>query len=149
MNQNLENISKISRQVIEQNNLFLVDFIVRGSESSRVIEVFIDGEQNISADECARVSREITKQIDEQELLKSYRLDVSSPGVDRPLLYLMQYPKHVNRLFEIEFKASDTSSTFKGRLVSVEDEVLTFKSDKEIKLKFSDIINAKVLVSFN
>ncbi len=82
-------------------------------------------------------------------MLKSYRLDVSSPGVDRPLIYLQQYPKHLNRLFEIEFKASDTSSTFKGRLVSVEDEVLTFKSDKEIKLKFSDIINAKVLVSFN
>jgi len=119
MNQNLENIREISRQVAEQNNLFLVDFIVRGSEASRVIEIFIDGEKNISADECAQVSREITKQIDDQELLKSYRLDVSSPGVDRPLIYLKQYPKHLNRLFEIEFKASDTSSTFKGRLVSV------------------------------
>jgi ribosome maturation factor RimP len=149
MNQNLENIREISRQVAEENNLFLIDFIVRGLESNRVIEIFIDGEKNISADECAQVSREITKQIDEQELLKSYRLDVSSPGVDRPLLFLKQYPKHLNRLFEIEFKASDSSSTFKGRLMSVEDEVLTFKSEKEIKLKFSDIINAKVLVSFN
>lgn len=149
MNQNLENIREISRQVVEQNNLFLIDFIVRGSESSRVIEIFIDGEKNVSADECATVSKEITKQIDEKELLKSYRLDVSSPGVDRPLIYLKQYQKHLNRLFEVEFKASDTSSTFKGRLISIEDEVLSFKSDKEIKLKFSDIINAKVLVSFN
>jgi ribosome maturation factor RimP len=149
MNQNFENIREIAQQIAGQNNLFLIDLIVRGSESSRVIEVFIDGEINISADECALVSREISKQIDEKELLKSYRLDVSSPGVDRPLIYLKQYPKHLNRLFEIEFNASGTSSTFKGKLVSIEDEVLTFQSNKEIKIKFPDIIKAKVLVSFN
>ena len=149
MKQNFENIEKIAQQVAEQNNLFLVDLIVRGSESSRVIEVFIDGEINISADECALVSREINKLIDEKELLKSYRLDVSSPGVDRPLIYLKQFPKHINRMFEVEFKTADSSSTFKGKLISVEDEVLTFQAGKEIKIKFVDIIKAKVLVSFN
>jgi ribosome maturation factor RimP len=149
MNQNFENIREISQQVAEQNNLFLIDLIVRGTESSRVIEVYIDGEQNITADECASVSREISKQIDEKELLKSYRLDVSSPGVDRPLIYLKQYPKHLNRLFEVEFSASGEPSIFKGKLVLIEDEVLTFQSNKEIKIKFRDIVKAKVLVSFN
>jgi ribosome maturation factor RimP len=149
MNQNFENIREIAQQVAEQNNLFLIDLIVRGSESSRVLEVFIDGEINITADECALVSREISKRIDEKELLKSYRLDVSSPGVDRPLIYLKQYPKHLNRLFEVEYNASGESSIFKGKLISVEDEVLTFQSNKEIKIKFPDIVKAKVLVSFN
>ena len=149
MNQNFENIREIAQQVAEQNNLFLIDLIVRGSESSRVLEVFIDGEINITADECALVSREISKRIDEKELLKSYRLDVSSPGVDRPLIYLKQYPKHLNRLFEVEYNTSGESSIFKGKLISVEDEVLTFQSNKEIKIKFPDIVKAKVLVSFN
>ena len=149
MNQNFENIREIAQQVTEQNNLFLIDMIVRGSEFNRVIEIFIDGEKNISADNCALVSREICKQIDDRELLKSYRLDVSSPGVDRPLIFLKQFPKHLNRLFEIEFKASDASSTFKGNLLSIESDILTFKSDREIKIKFSEIIKAKVLVSFN
>jgi len=149
MNQNFENIREIAQQVAEQNNLFLIDMIVRGSESSRVIEVFIDDEINITADECALVSREISKQIDEKELLKSYRLDVSSPGVERPLIYLKQYQKHLNRLFEIEFNISDSPTTFKGKLISIEDEVLTFQSNKEIKIKFQDIVKAKVLVSFN
>jgi len=149
MNHNFQNIREIAQQVAEQNDLFLIDLVVRGSETSRVIEVFIDSEKNISADECAFVSREIGKQIDEKGLLKSYRLDVSSPGVDRPLIYLKQFPKHLNRLFEIEFKASETSSIFKGRLVSIENEILTFQSNREIKIKFADIIKAKVLVSFN
>jgi len=149
MNQNIENIREIAQQVAEQNNLFLIDLVIRGSESSRVIEVFIDGEINITADECALVSREMSKQIDEKEIVKFYRLDVSSPGVDRPLIYLKQYPKHLNRLFEIEFISSGSASTIKGKLMSIEDEVLTFHSNKEIKIKFQDIIKAKVLVSFN
>lgn len=149
MKHNIENIREITQQVVDHNRLFLIDFIVRGSETSRVIEIFIDGEKNISADECAQVSREISKQIDEMSLLKSYRLDVSSPGVDRPLIYLKQFPKHINRMFEIEFNSSGSSSTFKGKLVSVEDEVLSFQTNKEIKIKYTDIITAKVLVSFN
>ena len=149
MKQNFENIREIVQQVVEEDNLLLIDFIVRGTESSRVIEVFIDGEKNISADECALVSREISRKIDELNLLKSYRLDVSSPGVERALIYLKQFPKHLNRMFEVEFKSSGSSSRIKGRLISVEDEVLTFQTDTEIKIKHTDIIKAKVLVSFN
>ena len=118
MKQNFENIREIVQQAVEEDNLLLIDFILRGSESSRVIEVFIDGEKNISADECAIISREISRQIDEKSLLKTYRLDVSSPGVERPLIYLKQFPKHINRLFEIEFISSGASSTLKGKLIS-------------------------------
>lgn len=64
MNQNIENIREIAHRVAEQNKLLLIELIVRGSESSRVIEVFIDGENNITADQCALVSSEISKQID-------------------------------------------------------------------------------------
>lgn len=149
MKQNFENIREIAQQVAVSDGLFLIDLVVRGTENSRVIEVFIDGEKNVSAEECAMVSREISKKIDEQELLKSYRLDVSSPGVDRPLIYLKQFPKHINRMFEIEFNKANGSARFKGKLVSVEDEVLTFKSNEEIKVKFKDISEAKVIVSFN
>lgn len=149
MKQNLENIREIAQQIAERNNLFLVDLIVRGLESNRVIEVFIDGEKNISAEDCASVSREIVKHIDENDLIKSYRLDVSSPGIDRPLIFLKQFPKHINRVFEVEFRTVDSTSTFRGKLISIEDEVLTFKTNKEIKIKFKDIIKAKVLVSFN
>ena len=149
MNQNFENIREIAQQVAERNNLFLIDLIIRGSETNRVIEVFVDGEENISAEDCALVSREMIKQIDESDLIKSYRLDVSSPGVDRPLIFLKQFPKHINRIFEVECNTVDSSTTLKGKLISIEDEVLTFKTNKEIKIKFKDIIKAKVLVSFN
>ena len=54
-----ENIKEIVTSVVENNDFFLIDLILRGTEHKRVIEVYIDGEKDVSADDCATVSREI------------------------------------------------------------------------------------------
>jgi len=150
MNSIFQNIKDITLETAKRNNLLLIDFVIRGTDRDPVIEVFVDGEENITAEKCVELSREINNQIEEKEILKSsYRLDVSSPGVDRPLKFLKQYPKHLNRNFEIEYKSGDTVKNLKGRLISIEEDVLTFFSGNEIKLKYKDIVKAKVLVSFN
>jgi ribosome maturation factor RimP len=142
-------IHQIASDSAEKHNLFLVDIVFRGTLNNPVIEVFVDGEQNVSANECATVSNEIKKVIDEENLYKSYRLDVSSPGVDRPLIYFKQFPKHINRNIEVQYKSVNDVRNFKGKLISIDGDVLTFVDRKEIKIKFKDIIKAKVLVSFN
>ena len=97
-----ENIAEIAREIVVSNGFFLIDVTFRGTENNKVIEVFIDGEKNITAEDCAKVSKEINSIIDEKQLIKSrYRLDISSPGVDRPLQYLKQYSKHIGRRFEV------------------------------------------------
>jgi ribosome maturation factor RimP len=149
MNFEDKKIREIAVKSTEIINLFLVDLIIRGTESNPVIEVFVDGEENVTAEECAKVSDGIKKVFDEENLFKSYRLDVSSPGVDRPLLYLQQYSKHVNRKFEVKYKSGEAVRKLNGKLIGVEENVLTFYNNTEIKVKFSDIIKAKVLVSFN
>jgi ribosome maturation factor RimP len=149
MNFNDKKIREIAADSAEKLNLFLVDLIIRGTENNPVIEVFVDGKDYVTADECANVSSSIKTNIDEKNLFKSYRLDVSSPGVERPLIYIEQYPKHVNRNFEVQYKSGEAVKKLKGRLTGVEDDVLTFYNTAEIKLKFDNIIKAKVLVSFN
>lgn len=150
MSYNRENIRTAAKEIAEKHNLLLIDLVIRGSEASGVIEVYIDGESNVSADDCANVSRELNKKIEEGEFVKgNYRLDVSSPGVNRPLVYLKQFPKHISRKFELEYKSGDTTQSINGKLITVEDNVLTFWDKTEIKIKFEDIIKAKVLVSFN
>jgi ribosome maturation factor RimP len=142
-------IEQIASDSAKRNNLCLVDIIFRGNQNNPVIEVFVDGETGVSADECAEVSNEIKKVIDKDNFYKSYRLDVSSPGVERPLIYFWQFPKHVNRAFEIRYKTGNGVKTLVSKLSSIEDDVLTFSEKDEIKIKFKDIIKAKVLVSFN
>jgi ribosome maturation factor RimP len=150
MNSLRENIVQIAEEITSSSGFFLIDIIIRGTERNRVIEVFVDGEKNITARNCAEMSRKMNEVFEEKELIKAaYRLDISSPGIDRPLLYLKQYPKHINRKFEITYNYGDEKKKLKGTLIKVDGEYLTFLKNKEQIIIFKDIINAKVLVSFS
>lgn len=150
MNSLRENIVQITKEITSSSGFFLIDIVIRGTERNRVIEVFIDGEKNITAKDCAEISRKINEVFEEKEIIKAaYRLDVSSPGIERPLLYLKQYPKQINRMFEITYSYGDEKKKLKGTLKKIEGEDLTFLTNKEQIINFKDIIKAKVLVSFS
>ena len=150
MNSTKQNILNVAQEISEKNNLLLLEVLFRGNERNHVIEIFIDGEDNLSADDCARISREINELIEKNEFLNSaYRLDVSTPGVDRPLEYLKQYKKHINRKFEVRYKTGENKKDITAKLVKIEEDNLYFYSDREQVIKFEDIIKAKVLVSFS
>ncbi len=150
MNSTEKNILEAVKEISEKNNLFLLDIIFRGNENNKVIEIFVDGEKNLSADDCAALSRKIYRYIDENQLISSsFRLDVSSPGIDRPLKYLKQYSKHIYRKFEVSYKSGETKKRITGKLVKIEDNLLYFYSGGEQVIKFEDIVNAKVIISFS
>ena len=146
-----ENIVGISNELAEKLGYFVIDVIIRGDSRKRILEVFVDAEKNVSADDLAEMSRELNEIIESENLIKeSYRLEVSSPGVDRPLKFLKQYPKHINRKFEVVYKSADSEEKFTGKLIAVERDLLTFQEkEKNILIKFNQIITAKVLISFS
>ncbi|MFZ2324812.1 MAG: hypothetical protein WAV89_14100 [Ignavibacteriaceae bacterium] len=146
-----ENITKISAEIAEKLGFFLVDVVFRGDQRKRIVEIYVDGEKNVSADNLADISREINTIIEEQNLIKgSYRLDVSTPGVDRPLKYLKQFPKHLNRNFEITYNTGTEIKTITGKLLGLKGEELTFLSEKNnLIVEFKNITKAKVLISFS
>jgi ribosome maturation factor RimP len=151
MNELKENIFNLSAEIVQKLNFFLIDFNIRGDQRKQIIEVFVDGEKNVSADDLAEISREINSAIEEKNLIdKSYRLDVSTPGVDRPLKFLQQFSKHVNRNFEIIIKNNKEEQKFTGKLLTVNGENLHFNvNGKELIVKFNNTIKAKVLISFS
>lgn len=146
-----ENIVRISNEIAEKLNFFVIDITFRGDNRKKIIEVYVDAEKNIDADNLAEISREINSVIEEQDLIQqAYRLDVSTPGVDRPLKFLKQFPKHINRNFDVTYKTGDEIKTITGKLLSVEREELMFLSDKkEILIEFKNITTAKVIISFS
>jgi ribosome maturation factor RimP len=152
MNYNEVNIAQKIAEIVERKGFFPIEIIIRGTPSKRVMEVFIDGEKDVTADDCANVSREINSELENlQEAGNDYRLDVSSPGVDKPLKFLKQYPKHVNRNFEVLYKSGEETKKISGKLVGIEEEDLTFfcKNVGEVKINFNNIKKAKVTVSFS
>lgn len=147
-----EKISRICEKVSAEHGYFLIAIQFRGQKSQKIIEVFIDGEKNLTVDDCAKISRGINEQIETENLIESsYRLDVSSPGVDRPLKHLPQYKKHIGRKFEVIYKYdSNTEKKLTAKLQSIESDVLIFTNkNEEINIPFSNIIKAQVLISFS
>ena len=146
-----ENIKEIVSKAVERNGFFLIELILRGTEHKRVIEVFIDGEKDISAEDCATVCREIDLELKDL-LIKhpDFRLDVSSPGIDRPLKFLKQYIKHVNRKFDISYRSGEEIKKLSGKLASVDGDYLTFiLNNKEVIINFNNIVKANLIVSFS
>ncbi len=136
-------------EIVASEGFLLIDLVIRGDDKLRIIEIFIDGENAVTADDCMRVSRLIEKAIDSENLFKNYRLDVSSPGVDRPLKYLVQYNKHINRKFDVSYKEDDKIKKITGKLIRIDGNQLIFQEkNQEIKINFEDIVKAKVLISF-
>lgn len=145
-----ENIESEFHKIIEEKGFHLFELIIRGSQFKPVFEVFIDSENPISAADCAAVSRALSEFLNNVEFnFKDYRLDVSSPGVDKPLKYLWQFPKNIGRNFEVIFLRDDLEEKFSGKLIKINGQKLIFsKSDSEIEVEFNRILSAKVLISF-
>lgn len=79
---------------------YIVDLVVAPNHH---IGVFIDGDEGVSLDTCTQISRILESILDAEPTLGSiYELEVSSPGVSRPLKFLRQYLKHVGRTLKIK-----------------------------------------------
>lgn len=104
----------------EKHDCALVDFDLRGTEHRLILDIFIDNRQGVSLEHCTSVHRELLEEAETDKFLSDvYRLDVSSPGVDRPLKFNWQYDKNVGRLLSV--KCSD-GTTVTGTLSAVSDE---------------------------
>lgn len=147
----LENISFIAENAASEIGLFIVDINIRGNDRNRIIEIFVDGEKSVSAEDLALLSKKINNIFDEHNIIESsYRLDVSTPGIDRPLKFLKQYTKHINRNFNLVYVEEGNQQNISARLESIEGDFLLFTKGKSlIKINFKDILSAKVQISFS
>lgn len=137
-------------EIIASQGYLLIDAVFRGDNHLRIIELYIDNDKGITADDCTIVSRALNELIKSGDLIETnYRLDVSSPGIERPLKYLVQYGKHLNRKFEIVYRSGSEEKKVTAKLVNViSDDLFFTEKENEIKINYKDIIKAKVLISF-
>ncbi|MCB0650548.1 MAG: ribosome assembly cofactor RimP [Saprospiraceae bacterium] len=95
------------------------------------IEVFIDSDEGVSFSTCQQISRYLEHHIDENGWLgATYVLEVSSPGVSRPLKLKRQYPKHIGRKFEVKQIEGETVT---GTLTEVSDSGIVLEEKARVK----------------
>ena len=129
--------------------LWGIDHLSQGKHSRLVI--YIDHEDGISVDDCADVSRQVSAVLDvEDPLPGEYRLEVSSPGMDRPLFTLDQFARYAGNVVAVKLRLPfDGRRKFQGLLAGGEsDEVLLHIDGEEYCFPIEGIDQARVVPQF-
>ncbi len=127
-------VAELATPLAGSLGLELVDVEYRQEGGRMVLRLFIDREGGVSLDDCAAVSRELSEILDVEDVIRGrYNLEVSSPGLDRPLKKPSDYDRFAGRLVKIrtfELLADDAGNkrkTFVGELIGLEEGVVRLK----------------------
>ncbi|MBK0401604.1 ribosome maturation factor [Adhaeribacter sp. BT258] len=142
--------------ILPESDLFLVGVTVSESPIKPKVTVMADGDQGISIDQCASISRRLAKRIEEQQGEEfSYVLEVTSPGIDYPLTSPRQFQRNVGR--KLKLKMADGAEKI-GILNEVSENAILLTEESKGKNKklaaeptnipLADIVKANIVISF-
>lgn len=138
--------------IIEQNNFELVDVEYVKEASNYYLRVYIDKEGGITVDDCEIVSRALGDLLDAKDFIEeSYVLEVSSPGLGRPLKKDKDFKRSIGMEVEIHlYKAIDRQKDYTGVLIAYSDDDVTIAvdDDKEMKIERKDIALIRLAFDF-
>ncbi len=109
--------------ILDQAGAELVDLEVAGSHGRPVVRAYVDTEEGITLDECARLSRLLEAELERSGAVpEHYVLEVSSPGIDRPLTRRVHYERFVGHEVDVRLYAKrEGRKKYVGTLEKVED----------------------------
>lgn len=129
----------------------LVDVELAGSHHYPTLRVYIDGPAGVNVDDCARVSRQLSALLDvEDPLPGQYTLEVSSPGLDRPLVKPEDFKRYLGETIKVKMQQPRLGRrNFSGRLVDVTADHIVVEVDKEhFDLAFDGMERARLVPRF-
>lgn len=137
----------------EGYELYHLEFVKEGKDW--FLRIFLDkasGEGYIGTEDCEKVSRFLSEKLDEEDPIEqNYYLEVSSPGMDRPLLKQEHYQRFTGHEIEIRlYRNKDGRKNIQGVLESLSGDIVTVidHDEKVWKLELSEIARAKLAVVF-
>ncbi|MEN9946641.1 MAG: hypothetical protein RLZZ293_1027 [Pseudomonadota bacterium] len=114
---------------------------------AKIIRVFIDKENGVSVEDCAEVSNHLSRVFLVEEVDYN-RLEISSPGLERPLKKIQDYQRFNGRLAKIKtYELFDNQKVFQGHIIGVEGELISLELDNQqiFKVNFSDISRGRLI----
>ena len=144
-------VSELIEPTVTEHNIQLVDVEYIKAGKVWILRVFIDKKQGITVLDCQKLSREIEDLIEIHELISDpYTLEVSSPGLDRPLKKEADFLRNKDKQIQLNTYAPiEGRKNFSGIVLDIEDKVL-FLKDKDgcLELELANIAQAKLVIEF-
>ena len=148
-----DQISELITPALHQAGYFLEDVNIVSPGQHRIVTVIVDGESGLNLDQVTVASKLVSELLDEAPFMGEtpFTLEVTSPGIDRPLTLPRHFAKNVDRLLKV---TKNDGVVVTGRIrsnteIAVTLEVAEKKEVKEITVALADIKRATVEIEFN
>jgi ribosome maturation factor RimP len=123
-----------------------IDFITQGRHS--LIRLYIDSDNGVDVENCADVSRQVSAVLDVEDPINGeYTLEVSSPGIERPLFKPEHFTRVIDQIIAVRLSIPlNGRRKFKGELTEVREDGITIVfDDSEIRIGFNEIDKANLV----
>ena len=144
-------VKKLTEELLDSNNMELVDIEYRGEGRGKVLRIFIDKLNGVTIDDCADISRELSVLLDVNDVISDrYTLEVSSPGLRRPIKKKKDFKKFEGKLVLIKTKESiNNRKVFKGTLNNCLENHIVLEIDGDLhQIQFDNIKKANLEINF-
>ncbi|MBP5535098.1 MAG: ribosome maturation factor RimP [Alphaproteobacteria bacterium] len=148
----VQKITKIVEPTLTDRGFELVRVLFQGADTNNTLQIMVEraDHTDMKADDCESLSRALSAVLDVEDVIQSrYVLEVTSPGIDRPLVKLADYERFVGREAKIETMVPvDGRKRFKGKLLGVDGNnvQIDFEGQKQ-NIDFSIISKAKLVLT--
>jgi ribosome maturation factor RimP len=150
--QSVRDLSELFEPIVESMGYELVGVELLGAGDHCTLRIYIDRNDGVNLDDCAAISHQVSGILDVEEPIKqAYDLEVSSPGIDRPLFKLADYERFTGKTARIKLTVGLLGrKNFKGQLQGVADsKLVTIEVDGEVfDLPYADIAKANLVGDF-
>lgn len=132
-------VTEFTKPIAEELNYELVDVEFIKEAGNWFLRIYIDKDGGITTDDCEILSRRLSDILDEKDPIEqSYFLEVSSPGLDRPLKKESDFEKYKDNDVEVRlYKPIDNKKVFEGILVGLVNNKIIITTNDNQKLEFS------------
>ena len=130
----LQEVRQVVEPILESQGLELVDLEYQRESQGWVLRIYLDREGGVSLDDCAGISHEVGAVLEVKDLIpSSYTLEVSSPGLTRPLKKPEDFNKFRNQMVKIKlYEPLDGRRNFKGTLLGLEGDRVRVEVEQQV-----------------
>ncbi len=144
-------VTELVRPIVDRYKLELVDVEYNKEGPDWILRVLIDKDGGIALEDCQQISREVSTQLDiEDPISQSYLLEVSSPGIDRPLKSRRDFERYSGKKVNLSTYAPiDGEKEFSGKLLGIKhDNVRLMIDGKNILIPYSKVAQTRLAIDF-
>ncbi len=147
-----EKLSQLLAPSVEALGYELVGVEYHPNSVNALVRVYIDKEEGITLEDCVAVNEQVSGVLDVEDPIPSkYTLEVSSPGLDRPLFNLKDFTRFIGQKAKIRLsRPVERQRNFKGTIIAVNDDIITIetKRGEQAEIDFNYIDVAKLIPTF-